>query len=595
MKRFLLVVLVAAVAALAISYGLRGSRQSASGIVASLLPQNTIALALLPDFERTRNEWRLTDIYQLWREPDVQEFLKRPRANVPAASDIARLVEDARQIRMKDGFIALTAWEGADQKIAGGFRFNGTADDAEKIVGKWRGGLGGDTAAAGSPSEYNGHRIQISGDRVSAYVRDWFLAANDLPTLQLIVDRLDGRAKTDDANLASDATFVAARKPMPQNYETLVYARLDRLIQKVYIPGGSNIARDDQATPVQAVCVATAFDGGKMRDTAFVAGSTGAVATELTRAALAIATKETFLYVAARVNPASQLDANNSTANRAAMNLLSFVTSLAASRITSEDWNAAFGSEVELVGDWRADSRLPALLATIPVKDAEQARKIIAQILAANADSTWSEAEKEGAHYFTRESDAGLFSLSPTIGISDRSLLIGADAGSVEDALKRLATGGKGLGAIPDFRKAEHMVGAAKQSFAYIDPALLYRRLDSALRPMLVMGAAFLPHIGDAVDLSKLPAPEVITKHLSPIVLSAHPVEGGYVSESVGPITAYQALIGVAGLGTFAKAFYQNQLNGRRSGVRGSFPVFPVPHPAATATASPAATATPNP
>ncbi len=108
------------------------------------------------------------------------------------------------------------------------------------------------------------------------------------------------------------------------------------------------------------------------------------------------------------------------------------------------------------------------------------------------------------------------------------------------------------------------------------------------------MSAALMPRIRDVVDFNKLPAPEVIAKHLSPIVISQHPVEGGYVSESVGPITAYEALFGLAGMAGLAKAFYQTQSsfwNSSPSISRAS----PAPRARPTAAASPGPIATPTP
>jgi len=278
----------------------------------------------------------------------------------------------------------------------------------------------------------------------------------------------------------------------------------------------------------------------------------------LTRSALAIGSKETFLYVAACLDLGMH-PKTPAPASLAVLDMLPVLSRLATNGGTPEEWNGAFGGEIELVGDWTADSRWPSLLAALPVRDARKARDIVSKTLAANADSRWLESDKDGAHYFIKEPSAGLFSLSPTIAVSDQMLIAGADAESVEEAWKRRAAAAPGLAALPEFRKAEHIVGAARQGFAYVDSALLYQRLDSVLRPILVMSAALMPRIRDAVDFSKLPAPEVIAKHLSPIVMSQHPVEGGYVSESVGPITAYEALFGLAGMAGFAKAFYQTQ------------------------------------
>jgi hypothetical protein len=84
----------------------------------------------------------------------------------------------------------------------------------------------------------------------------------------------------------------------------------------------------------------------------------------------------------------------------------------------------------------------------------------------------------------------------------------------------------------------------------------LYSRLDASLRPTLLMAAAFLPAVGNSIDPGKLPAAEVVTKHLSPIVSSQTYAGDGYVAESIGPITLDQLGIGVAivsSLGTAAR------------------------------------------
>jgi hypothetical protein len=117
-----------------------------------------------------------------------------------------------------------------------------------------------------------------------------------------------------------------------------------------------------------------------------------------------------------------------------------------------------------------------------------------------------------------------------------------------------------GLAASRIFLSAERDVPTARQAFTYIDPALIYTRLDATLRPILFMGAAFLPGISDTVDLNKLPPVEVITNHLTPIVMSQSYDGNGYIAESAGTITLGQAIIGVGGIGGFAGVLYQHQL-----------------------------------
>src|SRR5207249_4719855 len=87
------------------------------------------------------------------------------------------------------------------------------------------------------------------------------------------------------------------------------------------------------------------------------------------------------------------------------------------------------------------------------------------------------------------------------------------------------------------YKLAARAVPAPTDAFVYVDTALLYSRLDAALRPMLLMSAAFMPAISDYVDVGKLPPPGIVTKHLSPIVSSQRYEGDGYVTESTGPVT----------------------------------------------------------
>jgi hypothetical protein len=125
--------------------------------------------------------------------------------------------------------------------------------------------------------------------------------------------------------------------------------------------------------------------------------------------------------------------------------------------------------------------------------------------------------------------------------------------------MTRASTGASPFSATQGFKAAEALVPKPTNAFTFVDTALLYGRLDAALRPMLVMAAAFAPGIANAVDLNKLPAPEVITKHLSPIVMSQIYQNDGYVTESVGPVSMYQAILGIAGASGAAAALYQRQ------------------------------------
>jgi len=572
MKRFQLLVLVSAIAAGAIWWGFYRAHHTSSLAVASLLPKETLALVHLPDFNRSRAEWHRTDLYQLWKEPAVQDFLAKPRAKVPTEGKVGQTVEEISTIEMKDAFVALIALEASAWKMVGGFRCPGDTAKAQKIVDDWRARAVGNGAEVKHETvEYQGHQIRTDSAGLlnlsTVWAGKWFFVANNLEHLKPLLDRADGRVKDPQTALVGDDVFLAASKHMSSNYSALVFARVDQLVEKMMPAAESSAAAPDQLAmlrQIRSFCGATAFDGGKMRDTLFIGMPKIADLGSLTRASLPIGTKDTFLYAASVLNLTKEMELGPQTAGLSWMGGLQKITgALSANGITLEEWKSAFGSELGLIGDWPANSQWPALFVSLPVKDSAKANKIVTTITTANPEGDpWTHQEKEGVHYYSSSSRAQLFSFSPTVGISDRTLVAGADSLSVEAAMKRSATGSSELGALKNFQNAERSVATPQQAFAYVDPALIYTRFDATLRPVLVLGAAFLPGIADTVDLSKLPPADVITKHLSPIVMSQSYDRDGYLAESIGPVPLYQTVLGAVTTGSAAAAIYRQQTTG---------------------------------
>jgi hypothetical protein len=594
MKRFQLLVIVSMIAAGAIWVAFYRSRHTSSTAVTALLPKDTLAFVHLPDFNRSRAELRQTDLYQIWAEPALQEFLQRPRARIPASDGLVSTLQECEALQMKDAFVAVLAIEYSAWKTVGGFRFKGDPGNAERIVENWKAKLlSNGTDFKRETVDYEGHQIQTdtAGIVRLSTVRDgqWFLVANDPEGLKPLLDRVDGRAKDPNLTLAADDLFATTSKRMPSIYTALAFARIDRLVEKLMPPANGDANQTDQLTAIrqiQGLCGATSFDGGKIRDTIFVGMPRLMDVGNLTRASLPIATKDTFLYATGFLNLTKPVPLPGSQGPLGWMGGLQRITgTLSSNGVTLESWNNAFGPELSWVGDWPVDLHWPSIVATLPVKDPVKAKEILSVITTANGNSTtWTHRERDGVHYFSMRSAWQFLSLSPTIGLSERILVVGADAGSVEAAMKRSANGNSELASSRIFLNAEHQVPTARQVFAYIDPALIYTRVDATLRPMLFMSAAFLPGISDTVDLNKLPAAEIITRHLSPIVMSQSYDGDGYLAESVGPITVCQTIVGMGGLGGIGTMLYQ-----QHAPTRGPFlsPATPTINSAAPPSAPP--------
>src|SRR5256885_8293782 len=232
MKRLGLLVIIAALAAVGILYGLRRADRTPHATVTALLPRGTIGLAHFPDFNRTREEWHASDLHKLYQEPAVQDFLNKPLSRVPQRDTAADTASDIEQLDLKDAFVAVTSIENNNPHLAGRFRFRGSQSNAETIIEKWRPHVVRDAAVRES-ADYQQHKIDIVGAApnqvATVYDGQWFFASNDLAELKAVLDRADQRGVDQQMILQADETFAAAIKHMPGTYGLLFYLQPKKL------------------------------------------------------------------------------------------------------------------------------------------------------------------------------------------------------------------------------------------------------------------------------------------------------------------------------------------------------------------------------
>ena len=568
MRRPLLLVIISAGAAFAIWYALRISEKSRSATAAAFLPQETIAFVHLPNFNQTRGQWHQSDIYQLYCEPSVQEFLRKPLARLPKRNATVATLREIEQLDAKDAFAAVTKIDNNNPKLVGGFRFRGSPADAENIIERWRSKLLTNNPAAKREKLQHGQH-QIDTITVTPFVLatvfdgEWFFASNDLAELKSVLDRVDHRMK--ESTLDADKNFRAATAHMPLDYAASFYLQPKFFADKIasFRAGDGRNVPPDQRTIVEqmrSICVATRFERVKIHDVSFV-GMPKLEDAKLTRSSLTLGTKDTFLYLAMLLNLGQKFDAINQATGSAAVGAgwQRALQAFARSSVSADDWKAAFGVELGAVADWPESARSPGVFVTFPVKDAAKAGKAIESLTVSNPDgANWTQTEKDGVRYFSMVSSASLIAITPTIALSNRIVIGGLDPVSVEAAVQRSVAGTSELGNSAGYENAARSVPAPTNFFTYIDLPLLYTRLDSTLRPMLFM-TVFVPWVANYVDVNKLPAADVVTKHLSQIVSSQRYDGDGYVAESVGSITLNQSGAGLLALGALGTLVYQRE------------------------------------
>jgi hypothetical protein len=571
MKRILLLIIAVAVAAYAGWYYWRLSQQASSAPVAALLPRDTIFLAHIPDFTRTRNEWRQSDIYQLYREPAVQDFLRKPLDHLPKKDAASETLQEIEQLDPKNAFFALTSISDSAPSVVGGFRFRGTEQDAEQVIGKWRAMLLEQRSGTKREKlQYQGHEIDVITATpftlATTYDRPWFFAATNVTELKALLDRVDHRAKDSDETLDKDEAYRAAISHRPSNYTAFFYlqpkafserlAALRAAVRSSPTPGETTLLEK-----MRCIAGSTRFENGKIRDVLFLGMPKLENDATLNRSSLTLGTKETFFYLAMLLNLGERMETINQAATLGGA-VQKVFEDLATSGIAADDWKAAFGLELGALADWPSSAHWPSLLLTLPVLEKAKAGKIMEAFIRADEGAIWTQTEKDGVRYFSKQSAVTLVAVTPTIALSDRILIAGFNPVSVEEAVKRSASSSSELADSQMYKAAERLLPAPTNFFSYVDTALLYSRLDASLRPMLLMAAAFMPAITRSVDLGKLPSPEVITKHLSPIISSQRYDRDGYVAESLGPITLDQAAIGLAILSSVGTAARQQAATG---------------------------------
>ena len=564
MKRFLLVILIAAVAALAAYFIARQHSAAVPSTIANLLPADTALFIHIPDVEKNRDDWQRTDLYQLYREPAVQDFLKKPKSKLPEKGSLKDAWVDSAALRIRNGFVATNSFDSLH--LIGGFEFRCDAKQVEAIRERWETRLLTKLPGAQRTSaNYEKHHLDIVSSAqlslASTIAGHQFLAAATVEDLKALLDRVDGRLKT--PALDGDGIFRAAMKQMPADYAWMLYLQPKQLAQKLVTLRAQNgrALPPDQQTMlerIQSYSHAMVFDGGKIRDVGFAAMPRLA-GTKLERTTLGLAPADTVLYSAFVANMQQQFDWVFEPVGSGSMAapLQAITNALSSAGLTKEDWKAAFGDEISLMAAWSANAKLPGAVFTVAARDSARARKVVGAIA---SSSGWQKSSRNSAEYYSAPMSGVLTAVNPTVAVSDKLVVVGLDSASV-DRMVTQAPAGNGLTASENFRATSKLVPEPQQMFTYVDLPSLYSRLDATLRPILQMSAAFVPGLSERLDPNKLPQPEVIAKHLSPVVASQSYVDDGYRSESVGTITIGQAAIAAGAAYAGAMIFQQNQLH----------------------------------
>ena len=195
------------------------------------------------------------------------------------------------------------------------------------------------------------------------------------------------------------------------------------------------------------------------------------------------------------------------------------------------------GAEMIVDRDPKADALNAAI--SFQVTDPEKLRYLMDRVVTEKFPDNCKKIEVAGVPAYliqVNEKAAIVFALT------ERRLLISTSRSNFAELVHRWQSHAPGLEADNQFKAIAKLVDEPNELFAYLDAKAGFEKFYEVSRPMMVFGIALMPNLNRYLDAMALPDGDDISKHLSPIVLSRHRVANGVIDESVGPVTAYEAV-----------------------------------------------------
>src|SRR4051794_21794011 len=140
MRRSILLMLSGTALILAMLYALKFAQRATTAAPTKLLPNDTVAFVHVPDFNGIIDSWHQSDIYKIYEEPAVREFL-RVSDRTPSRGPFFDTLNQIRELQAKDAFVAMTSIANNEPKLVAGFRFRSKEEVATGVLNQWKGNI----------------------------------------------------------------------------------------------------------------------------------------------------------------------------------------------------------------------------------------------------------------------------------------------------------------------------------------------------------------------------------------------------------------------------------------------------------------------
>jgi len=518
-------------------------RQSQNSISSSqIAPADCLVYIELPNLIQTAKRWPETALCQILAEPSVQGFLRKPVSKIPKSYQSAWA--SIRTLRCSALFFGMT--DPNRESWVCGFQTSADQKVWRREISNISSSLFGQPVQEIALDNYNqaGPRSGEAGKNGAltycVQVGSWILLSRS-------TDLLIGasrNAKMASGGLQAVKLFQECRSNARDGYDILCFVRgrpsidLSSGLRWRFREGAS------QET-ARAMLAATAIDGTQLRDTIFTLTDTPAPASPLDRKGLAMTSPTTIGYLDSRVNLSEFWRWCDELSGEwpIAKNIRDYIDEAKSFGIDSHELDALL-SYVEIIVDRdpNADSLNAAF--SLGITDPEKFQHLIDQIVRDRFPDRCRRIEIASVPAYAMQVNGNI---SIIFGLVGRQLLIAWSISEFAELVHRLQSHKAGLENNAQFKAIAKSVNEPTDLFVYLDAKPAFESLYDVSRPMLVFGVALIPALNQYIDAMTFPQTGEVSNHLSPIVLSRHWVAHGVVDESVGPITAYEALALISG------------------------------------------------
>lgn len=501
---------------------------------ASLAPADSVFFLNIPNPPLSALRWQDTALAKIGREPEVKAFLEKPLKNLLSSPGGDEATKILIALKPSNLFTAITCDPTDKTQALIGFQFWGKKTDYENAVARLRQEVSGGNVPTTKIETYKNTEILVTthGEFTihSASVGRWGFLASNSRLLKVAIDRALGEKPSTPA-LKENPRYTKVVSHLFWEPDLLLFLQpenaIDSLLQVGKSLGATSIPSQVEALKSnQAIGSALKFDGDLQRDAIFILRpAESKSAPHLDHTAMALTNAETPFFLDFLVDM-----------KKLPESLADFLEDYPAMKPVVSAIASCYGPECSVFADWQSGCIVPTPLATIRVRDMEQAKKIF--------DSAATQIP--GVHSQIVNT-VPIYSIpSPFLQIclaqNEKFLFIGSDENSVAAAASK-KSGGPTLADSEYFQSALSTYKSSNEAFCYIDSRLVFDRVYSAFVPVLRFGAAMMPDMNRNMDVAKLPKSETITRHLPPISMSQKRLDDGILLESSGPVSMGQFVV----------------------------------------------------